>query len=76
MVRMGWACAECAAGVDAGGDTGDAGEPGGGGYGATLIPALAAGSLGQSGIVLLPLAGNQRGRSGWPAGRGFPGRRP
>ena len=27
------------------------------GYGATLIPALAAGSLGQRGVVLLPLAG-------------------
>ena len=30
------------------------------GYGATLIPALAAGSLGQRGIVLLPLAGRTR----------------
>jgi LysR family hydrogen peroxide-inducible transcriptional activator len=30
------------------------------GYGATLIPALAAGSLGQRGVVLVPLAGKSR----------------
>ena len=40
------------------------------GYGATLIPALAAGSLGQRGIVLLPLAGRsqQNDSAGEPAG--------
>ena len=40
------------------------------GYGSTLIPALAAGSLGQRGIVLLPLAGRSRqdDPAGEPAG--------
>ena len=40
------------------------------GYGSTLIPALAAGSLGQRGIVLLPLAGQveQDDSAGKPTG--------
>ncbi len=43
------------------------------GYGATLIPALAAGSLGQRGIVLLPLVGKSERRTIRLASRpGFP----
>jgi LysR family hydrogen peroxide-inducible transcriptional activator len=45
------------------------------GYGSTLIPALAADSLGQRGIVLIPLAGRTRrtirlaSRPGFPRGQ-------
>ena len=42
------------------------------GYGATLIPALAAGSLGQRGIVLLPLAGRSRRTIRLASRPGFP----
>lgn len=42
------------------------------GYGATLIPALAAGSLGQRGIVLLPLAGRSRRSIRLASRPGFP----
>jgi LysR family transcriptional regulator, hydrogen peroxide-inducible genes activator len=42
------------------------------GYGATLIPALAAGSLGQRGIVLLPLAGKSRRTIRLASRPGFP----
>ena len=42
------------------------------GYGATLIPALAAGSLGQRGIVLLPLAGRTRRTIRLASRPGFP----
>ncbi len=42
------------------------------GYGATLIPALAAGSLGQRGIVLLPLSGRSRRTIRLASRPGFP----
>jgi LysR family transcriptional regulator, hydrogen peroxide-inducible genes activator len=42
------------------------------GYGATLIPALAAGSLGQRGIVLLPLVGRSRRTIRLASRPGFP----
>jgi LysR family hydrogen peroxide-inducible transcriptional activator len=42
------------------------------GYGSTLIPALAAGSLGQRGIVLLPLAGRSRRTIRLASRPGFP----
>jgi LysR family hydrogen peroxide-inducible transcriptional activator len=42
------------------------------GYGATLIPALAAGSLGQRGIVLVPLAGRSRRTIRLASRPGFP----
>ena len=42
------------------------------GYGATLIPALAAGSLGQRGIVLLPLAGRTQRTIRLASRPGFP----
>ncbi len=42
------------------------------GYGATLIPALAADSLGQRGIVLLPLAGNSSRTIRLASRPGFP----
>ncbi|MGA9583783.1 MAG: LysR substrate-binding domain-containing protein, partial [Terracidiphilus sp.] len=42
------------------------------GYGATLIPALAAGSLGQRGVVLLPLAGRSRRTIRLASRPGFP----
>jgi len=45
------------------------------GYGTTLIPALAAGSLRQRGIALRALTEGRRGPSGWRADRGFRGRR-
>lgn len=42
------------------------------GYGATLIPALAAGSLGQRGVVLLPLAGKSSRTIRLASRPGFP----
>lgn len=42
------------------------------GYGATLIPALAAGSLGQRGVVLLPLAGRSSRTIRLASRPGFP----
>jgi LysR family transcriptional regulator, hydrogen peroxide-inducible genes activator len=42
------------------------------GYGATLIPALAAGSLGQRGVVLVPLAGRSRRSIRLASRPGFP----
>ena len=42
------------------------------GYGSTLIPALAAGSLGQRGIVLLPLAGKSSRTIRLASRPGFP----
>jgi LysR family hydrogen peroxide-inducible transcriptional activator len=42
------------------------------GYGATLIPALAAGSLGQRGIVLVPLTGRSRRSIRLVSRPGFP----